>query len=345
VSAPEFRYVDRWRVQGRIEEVATILRDATSYPRWWGAVYLDVRIVERGDENQIGEVGIVRAKGWLPYVIEFRARVTDAYYPHGFAVEAEGELSGRGRWTIEQDGPWVDVTYDWRVRGNKPIFRYLSFLLRPLFESNHNWTMRRGEEGLRLELARRRARTPEERERVLSPRAPVPNTPWAVARELLDVVGLAGPGRPLRLSHSAIIRRPVDDVFAFVAQPENDLAWQPEIREVRLTSPGPVREGSTFQEVRRSFGRTFVWDMRVTALEPNLFLCIESTAGTIPYRGCRHFEAVEGGTRITETSEIDVPPWLSPFRTLIARWSVRPVAAAYEGLRALLEQRPDNARA
>ena len=336
-GAPEFRYVDRWRIAGRIEEVAEILRDAPGYARWWRSVYLDVRVIERGDERHIGEVGRVRAKGWLPYVIEFDARVVDERFPHGFKVVAEGELSGRGEWTIDQNGPWVDITYEWAVLGNKPIFRYLSFLLRPVFEGNHNWTMRRGEEGLRLELARRQARTPEARARIPEPRAPVARTPWAVAGALLEVLGLAGPGTPLRVEHTTVIRRPVAEVFAYVARVENDRAWQPEIAEVRLTSPGPIRVGSTFREVRRTLGRTFVWDMRVTALETNRHLCIESAAGTMPYRGCRQFEAIGDGTRITETSEVELPVWLRPFRALIARSSARPVASAYENLKGMLE--------
>ena len=53
----------------------------------------------------------------------------------------------------------MDVTYDWRLRAEKPLLRSLSFLLKPLFEANHRWAMAQGEESLRLELARRRATT------------------------------------------------------------------------------------------------------------------------------------------------------------------------------------------
>jgi hypothetical protein len=52
------------------------------------------------------------------------------------------------------------VTYDWTIRANKPIIDKLSFLLKPIFRSNHNWTMKRGEESLKIELLRRRAQAP-----------------------------------------------------------------------------------------------------------------------------------------------------------------------------------------
>jgi hypothetical protein len=66
----------------------------------------------------------------------------------------------------EQDGSYVNVTYDWTIRDNKPLIEKLSFLLKPIFRSNHNWTMKRGEESLKLELLRRRAKSEEELARI-----------------------------------------------------------------------------------------------------------------------------------------------------------------------------------
>jgi hypothetical protein len=77
-------------------------------------------------------------------------------------------------WTFRQDGPFVDIEYDWRIRAEKPLLRSLSFLLKPIFEANHRWAMARGEESLRLELARRRA--PSETARAQLPPPPGPVT-------------------------------------------------------------------------------------------------------------------------------------------------------------------------
>ena len=43
------------------------------------------------------------------------------------------------------------VALDWRPRVAKPIVRRFTPVLRPLFESNHDWAMRRGQERI-LEL-------------------------------------------------------------------------------------------------------------------------------------------------------------------------------------------------
>jgi hypothetical protein len=45
---------------------------------------------------------------------------------------------------------------------NPNHIRSPSFLLKPIFRANHDWTMRGGEESLKLELRRRHAKTPEE---------------------------------------------------------------------------------------------------------------------------------------------------------------------------------------
>lgn len=125
-----------------------------------------------GVAHGIGKTISLRAGGWLPYTLHINFRTVKSRYPNGFSMEATGDLEGLGSWTFEQDGQFVNVTYDWTIRANKAVIRHLSFLLKPIFRSNHNWTMKRGEESLKLELARRRARTPEEAAQI--PRPPRP---------------------------------------------------------------------------------------------------------------------------------------------------------------------------
>ena len=168
--APVYRYVNHWRVLGPIDEVAAVLRDATSYPRWWPSVYL---AVEPFTDAAGVERRRVRSQGFLPYAIEFVAHVVDERLPHAFSVVAEGEMQGRGDWQLEADGEWVDVTYRWQVTANKMLWRTTSWAMRPLFEANHDWAMDRGEESLKLELARRRATSEAECNAVAPPPPPV----------------------------------------------------------------------------------------------------------------------------------------------------------------------------
>ena len=146
----EYVFITHWRVESTIEEVFDVLDNAEDLPRWWPDVYLEVH------KSPDGAVDLF-TKGWLPYRLRWRFRVTRDNKPHGFELEAWGDLVGRGVWTLTQDGRYADVVYDWRVRADKPLLRYLSFIFKPLFASNHRWAMARGEESLKLELSRRRA--------------------------------------------------------------------------------------------------------------------------------------------------------------------------------------------
>ena len=167
-----YHFVDRWRVEGDVTEVADILEDALSLPSWWGSTYFEVKELEPGKEHGIGKLISLHAGGWLPYTLRINFRTIESRYPSGFSMDATGDLEGKGVWTLSQDGPFVNVTYDWTIRANKPVIEKLSFLLKPIFRSNHNWTMTRGEESLKLELLRRRAKSNGDESEVPAPPGP-----------------------------------------------------------------------------------------------------------------------------------------------------------------------------
>ena len=162
MSTNDYHFVDKWRVEGNVKEVADILEDALSLSTWWPSVYFEVKELEPGGEGGVGKLISLRAGGWLPYTLRINFRTTESRYPNGFTMDATGDLEGQGIWTFRPEGQFVRVTYDWTIRANKPIIDKLSFLLKPIFRSNHNWTMKRSEESLKLELLRRRAQTKEE---------------------------------------------------------------------------------------------------------------------------------------------------------------------------------------
>ena len=170
--ANEYHFITHWHIKGTVKEVSEVLSQATDLVRWWPSVYLDVQEAEAGDENGIGKVIHLYTKGWLPYTLRWSFRVTESEYPYGFTLEAWGDFVGRGIWTFEQDGEWVDITYDWKIRADKPLLKYFSFLFKPIFGANHRWAMRMGEESLKLELMRRQAATMEERVRIPHPPGP-----------------------------------------------------------------------------------------------------------------------------------------------------------------------------
>lgn len=169
-----YHFITHWQVAASKEEVYRLLEDVETLANWWPSVYLEVNVVEQGQPGGVGKVIDLYTKGWLPYTLQWKFIVTNTYFPNGFAIKAVGDFVGEGIWTFEQQPKTniCNITYDWNIVAEKPLLRYLTFLLRPVFAANHRWAMQKGLESLQLELQRRRAKTPEEREKIPPPPPP-----------------------------------------------------------------------------------------------------------------------------------------------------------------------------
>ena len=151
-----YRIVSRWRVEARLQEVIEIFRDSESLADWWPAAFLKARTLAAGDENELGKRVWLHTKGWLPYTLELAFEITECSYPESFALVVCGDFEGGCRCRVAESPGSVELEFDWRVEVRKPLVRYTSWLLRPLFIWNHKWVMRKGRESLQLELERRR---------------------------------------------------------------------------------------------------------------------------------------------------------------------------------------------
>ncbi|MCU1573106.1 MAG: polyketide cyclase [Micrococcaceae bacterium] len=159
MGSTDYDFFTVWRVPGTPDEVADVLGDALTLPRWWPSVYLAVEPAAAPEHTALPGLPqpvTLHTKGWLPYTLRWTLTVTEPVTTRGFALTAVGDLNGTGQWTFDQDGPETVITYRWRVSAAKPLLRRLSWLMKPAFSANHHWAMARGEESLALELRRRR---------------------------------------------------------------------------------------------------------------------------------------------------------------------------------------------
>jgi uncharacterized protein YndB with AHSA1/START domain len=171
MATNDYHFITRWRVESTCEEVYEILSKAEDMPRWWPSVYLEIKVYDDGKLIDL------YTKGWLPYTLRWKARLVENQPPHRLVIEALGDFTGKGAWTLTQDGKFVNIVYDWKIQANKPLLKNLSFLLKPIFSLNHQWAMARGEESLKLELARRHAKTDAERTKIPPPPQPTGTSP------------------------------------------------------------------------------------------------------------------------------------------------------------------------
>jgi len=75
------------------------------------------------------------------------------------------------------------------------------------------------------------------------------------------------------------IARPVQDVFAFVADQTNAPQWQTDLHEVRRLTDGPIGVGSEHEVVRAFAGRRIASRNRFVAFEPGRYVKFEIPSG------------------------------------------------------------------
>jgi hypothetical protein len=184
-----YHFVSRWRVRATVAEAQDIIGQPLEYPRWWPSVYLHARETT-WPGSEVRRVQF-HTRGMLPYSLIWEASVLERT-PDKIVIEASGDLEGRGVWSFSQDGDYVDITFEWDVDVNKSLVRYMTPVLRPVFEANHRWSMEQGESSLREELIRYRARTPEEMLDAADPRGPVEVPVRLIAMGALAVSAIAG---------------------------------------------------------------------------------------------------------------------------------------------------------
>ncbi len=138
-----------------------------------------------------------------------------------------------------------------------------------------------------------------------------------------------------------VINRPVEEVFAFTANPENDTQWVSGIQESRLTSDGPLGKGSTAVEVIRFLGRRMEIEFLITEYEPDRKWSAKSTGGPISFEQTVTYEPVDGGARLTTTVEGDAKGFFKLADPILARMVKRLTEADLGNLKDLLEARAE----
>ncbi|MGH9224057.1 MAG: SRPBCC family protein [Acidimicrobiales bacterium] len=78
------------------------------------------------------------------------------------------------------------------------------------------------------------------------------------------------------------IDRPIEAVFEFLADGENDKRFSRRIIEINKTTDGPVGVGTVYRSKARDLGRTATHDIEITAFErPTLIRWRELTTGPV----------------------------------------------------------------
>lgn len=117
---------------------------------------------------------------------------------------------------------------------------------------------------------------------------------------------------------STVINRPIEEVFGFLANLENDLKWRREWVEAKNTSDGSLGVGATFRMSGELLGRQIPTVYKVIEYEPNQVAAWKAVSGPLPLTFRRSFERVEGGTCFTIRYEAEVRGFFKLVMSLLA---------------------------
>lgn len=146
----------------------------------------------------------------------------------------------------------------------------------------------------------------------------------------------------------ALIERPVEDVFAYVSDPNNEPQWHTQILQVRpiggaATESQPPRawsQGSRWIVTARFFGR-MEGEVEVTAFDPNRRIEFTSRTGPIlPIATCL-LEPADAGTLFTRRTEIPVRGIYRLVKPLIQADTSRRQRVFVKNLKNILEGESD----
>lgn len=142
----------------------------------------------------------------------------------------------------------------------------------------------------------------------------------------------------IKVETQVVVRRPGDEVFAYISNFENNPQWQSGQLEARITSEGPLRVGSTYDQVATFLGRRIVSSFEILEYEPGYLVKASSTAGSFPITFTRTVKPIEGGSEVRAVIEGDASGFFKLAEPLMARMVQRSVNADYQNLKRILEE-------
>jgi hypothetical protein len=156
MPANRYHFVESWSIPAPIDNVWRVLADGKLLPQWWRGVYQESVALGDYPEPRVGDRYAAKARGFLPYRLQFILETAALERPTLVSVKVAGDLSGTWTARLREKAGGTEVAIEQIVTADKPLLRWFSPLLKPLFAWNHRWTTPRGEAGLTDYLAARR---------------------------------------------------------------------------------------------------------------------------------------------------------------------------------------------
>ena len=105
------------------------------------------------------------------------------------------------------------------------------------------------------------------------------------------------------VEESIVINRPIEQVFAYVTNPNNITKWRPDVLAINGAG-GSVVAGDKFDELVKFMGRK-TFTMQVVEYQPNQREVIQAVSGPgVKPTQTFQFESRDGGTQLSITAHV-----------------------------------------
>lgn len=145
----------------------------------------------------------------------------------------------------------------------------------------------------------------------------------------------------INVKESIIINRPVEEVFAFVADQTNAPRWQQGLLEVQRITDGPLGVGTKHTAVRKFMGRGVEATNEYIRYVPNEEITFTGRSGPARFEVSYLTEAVAGGTKLTCQMQMEQGGLFGLMDSLVAGSLKRDFESNFRDLKALLEDQTE----
>jgi uncharacterized membrane protein len=141
----------------------------------------------------------------------------------------------------------------------------------------------------------------------------------------------------ISVSDSVVIARPVDVVFAFVADHENLPAWTVGVKQSQRLTAGPAAAGARYRVVGTLLGRPVESSYQLTAFEPGRGFAATMTSPMFGFSEQYRFEPDHDRTRVSMSAAVEPHGVFRLLAPVMSAGVRRQVRADHRRLKAVLE--------
>jgi uncharacterized membrane protein len=141
----------------------------------------------------------------------------------------------------------------------------------------------------------------------------------------------------IKVNVSVNINKPHQDIFAYIANFENNPNWQGGMLKANFTSEGPLQKGSTYEQIATFLGKKIYTTFEVIHFEEDHLIKINSLESSFPITVTRFVEPSPNGTKVSAIVEGDASKFFKVAQPLLKAMVKRSVTSDYKRLQKLLE--------